>query len=391
MKRLTQSPRDPAFVQSPYGFYDTARDHGDAVFWEDYKMPALMGHAAVMRALKHPDLARVPPDGLPEFAPHLADFAALERHSLLSLEGPAHARLRGLVLKAFTTGRIRGMEPEIETLCHELIDAFPDQPFDLMRAYCEQVPVIVIARLLGVDAAHRDRLLEWSHAMVAIYQARVDRQAEDTANAAAAEFAAWLQDVLVERRQAPDGGLLSALCAAQDADHLSADEIVALSILLLNAGHEATVSAIGNAVVRLISTGDPARWTETGMIDATIEECLRIDPPLHIFTRYATAPVEIGGAILAPGDEVACVLGAANHDPRVFPDPASFRPGRKAPTITSFGAGVHFCLGAPLARLEMRVALKTLFARCPNLSLAEPAQIADRYHFHGYDVLSVSA
>ncbi|WP_424989706.1 cytochrome P450 [Fluviibacterium sp. S390] len=390
MRSFSQSPRDPDFVQNPYAFYDRARATGPAIWWEDYKMPALLSHESVMAALKHPDLARVPPDGLPGFAPHLDDFAAVERHSLLSLEGPAHARLRKLVLRAFTTGRIRGMAPEITTLCHDLIDRFPDQPFDLMAAYCSQVPVIVIARLLGVDPAHRGQLLDWSHAMVAMYQARVDRAAEDAANTATAEFSAWLQQVLAEKSAQPDGGLLSALCAAQDADHLSADEIVALSILLLNAGHEATVSALGNAVTTLLATGQPDVWTRPETSEGMVEECLRIDPPLHIFTRYALRPVEIGGATLAPGDEVACVLGAANRDPAAYDAPAKFRPGRKGPLLTSFGAGVHFCLGAPLARLEMRIALEVLFDRCPGLTLTAPPHYADSYHFHGYPSLLVS-
>ncbi|MCA8883892.1 MAG: cytochrome P450 [Rhodobacteraceae bacterium] len=390
MQSIAQSPRDPAFVQNPYAFYDRARAQGALLYWTDYGMPALFTHQTVMQALKHPALARLPAGGLPAATPHLADFAALEAHSLLNLEGPAHARLRGLVLRDFTTGRVRQLAPQIQSLCHDLIDRFPGGPFGLMAAYCQQVPVIVIARLLGVPDADQSQLLAWSHAMVAMYQTRADAAVEHSANRAAAEFSSWLRGVMADKRARLDDGLLSALCAAGDAERLSDDEIVATAILLLNAGHEATVSALGHAVVRLLSTGAAAYWTASDRIDASVEECLRIDPPLHVFTRHVLAPVSLADTPLEPGQEIACILGAANRDPAAYDTPDAFRPGRPGPLLTSFGAGVHFCLGAPLARLEMRLALQTLFDRCPGLRLTAPPVLDDTYHFHGYSSLLVS-
>lgn len=389
LPRLSQSPRDPAFVQDPYGFYDRARALGPVVRWEDYGMPALVSHAAVTAALKHRRLARVPPGGLPPFPPGLSAFGRVESLSLLSLDGPAHTRLRGQVLRDFTSRRIAGLAPEIATLCHRLIDRFPAGPFDLIPAYCAQVPVIVIARLLGVPEAMAPQLLDWSHAMVAMYRPGATAAETEAAEAAAAAFHDWLSEVVAAKD--PGGAdLLAALRLAETEARLSRDETVATAILLLNAGHEATVHALGLAIWRLLERGDAAALTRPEAVAATVEEALRIDPPLHVFTRFVQQPAEIAGHAFQPGDEVACLLGAANRDPAAYSDPGSFRPGRPGPVLTSFGAGVHFCLGAPLARLEMQIALTTLFDRCPGLALAAPLRVADIYHFRGLQSLPVA-
>ncbi|MCA8880591.1 MAG: cytochrome P450 [Rhodobacteraceae bacterium] len=389
MQRLSQSPRDPDFVADPYPFYDRARRSGPVIWWEDYGMPALVSHAAVIAALKDRRLARVPPDGLPPFPNTLADFGRVESLSLLSLDGPAHTRLRGQVLRDFTSRRIAGLGPEIERLCHRLIDAFPADPFDLIPAYCAPIPVIVIARLLGVPDTASDRLLAWSHAMVAMYRPGVAPTEADAANSAAAEFHAWLSDE-AEARDPRGTDLLSALRAAEQDGVLSRDETIATAILLLNAGHEATVHALGLSIARLISTGAGFRLTRPDQVSDTVEECLRIDAPLHLFTRHVHAETEIGDVRFQPGAQLACLLGAANRDPAAFPDPGAFRPGRAGVPLTSFGAGVHFCLGAPLARLEMQIALRVLFARCPDIRLAAEPRIADIYHFRGYQALPVA-
>ncbi|MBL9060821.1 MAG: cytochrome P450 [Mangrovicoccus sp.] len=388
LPRLSQSPRDPAFVQDPYGFYDRARARGPVVWWEDYGMPVLVSHAAVTAALKHRRLARVPPGGLPPFPPGLSAFGRVESLSLLSLDGPAHGRLRAQVLRDFTSRRIAALAPEIAALCHRLIDRFPAGTFDLIPAFCEQVPVIVIARLLGVPEAMAPQLLVWSHAMVAMYRPGVTAVEIAGAEAASAEFHDWLSDVVAAKD--PGGAdLLAALRLAETENRLSRDETVATAILLLNAGHEATVHALGLAVWRLQERGDGVALTRPDAVAATVEEALRVDPPLHVFTRFVHEPAEIAGHAFRPGDQVACLLGAANRDPAAYDDPGGFYPGRPGPTLTSFGAGVHFCLGAPLARLEMQIALTTLFDRCPGLTLAAPPRVADIYHFRGLQALPV--
>jgi len=384
MRTISQSPHDPAFVRDPYAFYDRARALGPLVWWDPYAVPVLTTHAGVLAALRDRRLGRVPQGGLPPFPAGTAHFARLERLSLLSLEGDTHARLRGHVLRAFTGRRVVGLTPDIAALCHGLIDRFPDGAFDLVAAYAEQVPIVVIARLLGVPEDAGAALRAWSQAMVAMYRPGIGPAEHAAADGAARDFAGWLDAVMAERQARPGTDLLSALLAAEDGGTLTRDESLATCVLLLNAGHEATVHALGNAVVRLLHTGGaPAHCTET-RIAATLEECLRIDPPLHLFTRYALEPVTIAGHALAPGDEIACLLGAANRDPAVYDAPDAFRPDRPGPMSASFGAGVHFCLGAQLARLEMQVALATLFARCPDLHLTEPPAIAPIYHFHGH-------
>lgn len=387
MQRLSQSPSDPDFVQNPYAFYDRARAYGPLVHWAEYGMPAALSHDCVMRILRDRRLGRVPPGGLPPFPPKLADFARAERLSLLNLEGAPHAELRARVLRAFTARRVAGLTPEVEALCHDLIDRFPETPFDLMQEYAAQVPVIVIARLLGVPERACPRLLDWSHAMVAMYLPGVTQDEAERANTASKDFLDWLGQVMEDKRQAPGDDLLSALLQAEACGDLNREACLATCILLLNAGHEATVHALGNAVVRLLSMGNAPELTRPDRIAATVEECLRIDPPLHVFTRWVNAPLEIDGHDFRPGDQIACLLGAANRDPAVYDAPDQFRPGREGPTLSSFGAGVHFCLGAPLARLEMQIALRVLFERCPMLHLTEPARFADIYHFHGHATL----
>ena len=314
---------------------------------------------------------------------------------MLELEPPRHTRLRGLVLRAFTTRRIRALAPEITALAVALADALPEGETDLLPGFAQRLPVIVIARLLGVPEAMADQLLAWSNAMVAMYQARREPAVEAAADQAARDFADFLRGHLAERRRKPGDDLITHLLAAEaDGARLSPDELVSTCILLLNAGHEATVHSIGNGVKALLDWApDPDRLSATLAPEAiadTVEEILRFDPPLHLFTRQVYAEVEIAGHRLRPGDEVACLLAAAGRDPAVCDAPELFRPDRTPPPPhLAFGVGLHFCVGAPLARLELQIALPVLFARRPALRLARPPAYADLYHFHGLERLAV--
>ena len=395
MFTLHQSPTDPAFVQDPYPVYHRARAAGgDLVWWDDYGMPCAISHASVNALLRDRRFGReVPAEQASPPPAHLAAFYAVEDHSMLELEPPRHTRLRGLVLRAFTSRRIAALEPEITALAHSLIDAFPrDRPFDLLPAFARQIPVITIARLLGVPEASADDLLGWSNAMVGMYQARRTRMMEDAAARAASDFTAFLQDYIDQRRTSPADDLITHLIAAEeDGARLSTPELVATSILLLNAGHEATVHSIGNATRLLLAMPEPRAHLSPDRITATVEELLRLDPPLHMFTRYAYADVTLWGHSFKRGDKVGLLLGAANRDPAIWPDPDRFDPARPATAHSAFGAGLHFCVGAPLARLEMQIALSALFARCPDLRLDAPPRFANNYHFHGLDALMVRA
>jgi cytochrome P450 len=356
-------------------------------------MPVAAGWEAVGALLRDRRFGReVPPESRTPVPAHLAPFYAVEAYSMLELEPPRHTRLRGLVLRAFTSRRIAAMAPEIEARCQDLIDRFPVGPFDLIPAYCTQVPVIIIARLLGVPEDRADDLLAWSNAMVAMYQARRTRQIEDRAVAATQAFAAFLRAHVEDRRERPADDLITHLIAAEEAgEKLSTDELITTCILLLNAGHEATVHTIGNGVKALLDHRLGAAALAPGAVEATVEEVLRWDPPLHMFTRHAYEDCTVAGHAFRRGDEVGLLLAAANRDPQAFADPARFDPTRPKKPNASFGAGLHFCVGAPLARLELQIALPALFARHPGLMLAEPPRYADLYHFHGLDRLSVVA
>lgn len=386
MERLSQAPTDPAFVQDPYPFYDTARNESGFIWWEEYEMTCAVSHEMVRQVLKDRRMGRACPEELSPAIPEaLKPFYDVEAHSMLELEPPRHTRLRALVLRAFTSRTIAALAPTIRDLCHQRIDAFPDMPFDLLTAYAQPVPVIIISRLLGVPEERAEDLLRWSNAMVAMYQARRTPEIEAAAIAATNAFVTFMRSYIAKRRKSPTDDLISTLIAAEeDGARLSEDELITTCILLLNAGHEATVHTLGNGVKTLLENGI------TTIDDATVEEIIRFDPPLHMFTRWVYEDVVLNGQTFQRGDQIACLLGAANRDPAAYANPNQFDPARSGPQNTSFGGGIHFCVGAPLARLELRIALEALFERCPTLKLAETPRYADVYHFHGLERLMVT-
>lgn len=382
LPRISQSPTDPGFVQSPYPFYERARALGPLVWWDEYGAPITTTREATMAVLKDRRLGRERDMG--EIPERLQPFYDVEAHSMLELDPPRHTRLRALVLRAFTSRAIADLAPDIETLCHDLIDAFPDEPFDLIAAYAQQVPVLTIARLLGVSEDRAPDLLRWSNDMVAMYQAGRTRADEDRAITATTEISDYVRAQIAHRRDHPGDDLISTLIAARDeGDRLSEDELISTMILLLNAGHEATVHALGNAARTALTL------SQYDTSDTAIEEHLRYAPPLHLFSRWSREDITLFGHDIPTGQRIDCLLAAANHDPDAYPDPQRFDPDRKAQANASFGGGLHFCVGAPLARLEMQIALRILFERCPTLALMPGAAVADIYHFHGHRELMV--
>ena len=313
---------------------------------------------------------------------------------MLELEPPSHTRLRGLVLRAFTSRRITALAPEITALTHQLIDALPQGDLDLLAHFAQKLPVIIIARLLGVPEDMAPDLLRWSNAMVSMYMAKRTRAIEDAAVSATQDFTAFLRaDVDARRleikRGDPRDDLITHLIAAEEGgERLTTDELISTCILLLNAGHEATVHTIGNGVKAILENG--ARATISAP-EALTEEILRHDPSLHMFTRWVYEDVDVMGQHFKRGDQVGLLLAAANRDPQVYEDAARFNPARVLHPHASFGAGLHFCVGAPLARLELNIALPILFQRLPNLRMLEAPEYADVYHFHGLKTLMLRA
>ncbi len=393
MITLHQSPTEPGFVQNPYPFYEAARAHGPFFHWADYRMTCTGNAAAVNAIFRDRRFGReVPAELAPAIPDHLRPFYAVEAHSMLELEPPRHTRLRSLVLRAFTSRRIAALQPEIATLTHELIDALPAGEFDLLKHFGQKLPVIIIARLLGVPEEMADDLLRWSNAMVGMYMAGRTRETEDRAVAATEAFVAFMRGYVEARRNDPRDDLITSLIAAEsEGERLTTDELITTCILLLNAGHEATVHTIGNGVKTLLETKTPHSALAPEAAEGTVEEILRFDPALHMFTRWAYEDIEVMGHRFRRGDQVALLLAAANRDPGVWDDPAKFRPARPVKPNATFGAGLHFCVGAPLARLELVTALPILFERLPGLHLAAKPRYGDVYHFHGLTALPVSA
>jgi cytochrome P450 len=390
-RRVRLNPRDPDFFNDPYPAYAAIRKTLPAFFWEDYGFWCFADVSALMRDRR---FGRTMVDsGSPDAKPHLEPFDALERHSMLELEPPEHTRLRNLVNRAFVSRRIERLGPQIQRLARERIDAFVSRrSADLVAEFAGPIPVAVIADLLGVPREMGSQLVDWSHRMVAMYQFGANRAVEERAAKAARAFADYVRGFARARRGDPGDDLVSQLLTAEsDGGKLSEDELVATVILLLNAGHEATVQAIGNGVKTMLDQGVDARavFASESATLATVEELLRLDPPLHLFARYALEEVEFAGVRLRKGEKIGLLLGAANRDPKRFPAPDVFDPTRTPNAHLSFGAGIHFCVGAPLARLELAVALPILFARLPGLRLAEPARYRDTFHFHGLEALRV--
>ena len=398
---VNQDPKDEAFGQNPYPTYQRWRQLAPAVYWQQYQMYCFSRHAEVNAILRDKRFGRQilhlytrEQLGWPPPAEHLRDFYQIERNSLLELEPPEHSRLRRLVNKAFVSRQITQLAPRIEAIAQQLLDTLPadGSSFDLLASYANILPVRVIACQLGVPDANASQLLRWSHAMVSMYQARRDRALELAANQAASEFGAYVRGLLRAPRADQGEHLLAQLirAARSSENKLSEGELLSTVVLLLNAGHEATVHSLGNAVKCLLEQyGDQAASAFLAQPQQQLEEALRFDPPLHMFTRYALAEFEFAGVQFQPGNEVGLLLAAANRDPRVFTNPDSYQADRNPNPHLSFGAGIHFCLGAPLARLELLCALRALWQRFPKLKLAQPPRYQNSYHFHGLQQLMV--
>lgn len=391
MKTLSQDPKATGFVQNPYAFYDELRRSGPIAYWQELDMIVIASYDGVGMGLKDRRFGREAPEGFkPVVQEHLRAFYEVDDHSMLELEGDRHRRLRSLVLRAFTSRRIKELAPEITAITHELIDGFPNGDFDLLEQFATPLPIRIISRLLGVPEDMSDQLLAWSNAMVALYTPMCTRDTEDAAALAATEFSDFMRSYIDQRRTQPADDLITHLIAAeQDGEKLSTQELITTCILLLNAGHEATVHALGLGVKTLLEHNTPVSQLADETIDGTVEELLRFDPPLHLFQRWVNDDTTFLGHEFKKGDKIGLLLGAANRDDDAWDDPHVFDPTRKIKQNTAFGGGIHFCVGAPLARLEMRIALQVLFERCPDLCLAHPPQFANTWHFHGLETLMV--
>jgi cytochrome P450 len=399
-RRVSLDGSDPAFYGDPNAVYAALHAHCPTFYWEQQKQWFVTGYDHVNGLLRDRRFGRQilhiasrEELGLPEPEPHIAAFDLAERYSLLELEPPEHTRLRTLVNRAFVSRHVEKMKPELEELANRLIDGFADKgEVELLSAFADVIPVTMIARMIGIPEEMGPQLLKWSHAYVRMYMFGRTRADEDAAEQAAREFSDYVKTVITERRAEPRDDLLTHMIHTEHkGQYLTEDELVSTTIVLLNAGHEATVHQIGNSVRIILDSGyDPADlFRDETATERTVEETLRICAPVHIFQRWALEPAEIDGVEFKRGDKVSMLLAAANLDPAKFSDPLTFKPDRNEAPNLSFGAGIHFCIGAPLARLELNVVLPILFRRLPGLKLAKTPVVKDVYHFHGLDRLDL--
>lgn len=392
-------PREPSFYNDPYPTYEVLRTQTPIFFWEEFNFWCFLAHEDVDALLRDRRFGRqilhvatreelrLPPERV-----ELKPFYDVDRYSMLELEPPDHTRIRSLVQKAFMARQIEQLRGEIEMLSHSLIDQMLEKngAVDLLTEFATPIPVYVIAKLLGVPTDMSESLLNWSHAMVGMYELARSPQQEQNAVRAAQEFVTYLRDYVAMRRKRPQDDLLSRLIEAEEAgEKLSEDELISTCILLLNAGHEATVNVIGNGVLALLR--NPSQldaWRQDPSITSSaVEELLRFDTPLHLFNRWVLDDLVYKGHHFSKGAQVALMLGAANRDPNVFAQPECLDLLRKPNPHLSLGGGIHYCLGAPLARLELQVALPILLKRLPTLALHQPFSYKNTYHFHGLESL----
>jgi cytochrome P450 len=354
---------DPATAADPYPVLAAMRSRGAVVQQRSTGALLVTTHAGVTGVLRDRSWGRVWADRTP--LDRLAPFNALHRHQMMENEPPEHTRLRRSVAAAFGRGHVERLRPLVRSIASNLL-AHAGSTFDVVRDYAEPLSVAVICELLGVPAADGEQLRAWSQAIVAMYEPAPSQAVESSAVRASADFAAYVADLLDRRAAEPRDDLVSDLVADEG---LSRSELVASVVLLLNAGHEASVNGFGNAVHALSGHPEELAAVASGQvgIDVAWEELLRFDTPLQLFERTAVRDTKVVGHPVPAGTRVALLMGAANRDPAQFPEPDRLQLSRDSASHVSFGLGVHFCLGAPLARLELQVALRTLLDRAPRL------------------------
>jgi cytochrome P450 len=396
------APSDPGFIADPYpvlsalreatpGFRNPLTGQWTLTRFSDVQetlRDRRLGRAYTHR-YSHVEFGRSEPDA------RWASFHAHEEWSLLCLEPPDHTRIRRLVAKVFTPRAVAALRPAIEGFSAELLDECEAKgQFELLHDYAMPYSVAVICSMLGVPRADTQLLLDWSHAIVKMYELSTTDEVRAAANQAAAEYIEYTKALIAEKRRQPDGLLVSELVRVEDeGDVLTEAEIVSTTMVLLEAGHEATVNTLGNGTRALMLHRHQWDRLVSGDVAprAAVEEMLRWDSPLQLFERWVLEDgVEIAGETLGVGDEVAMLFGAAERDSRRFPDADRFDIGRGDTAHIGFGGGIHFCVGAPLARQEVEVSLAGLVERFPNLSLVEQPEYQPNFVIRGLTGLNLT-
>jgi cytochrome P450 len=389
-------PRDPVFLADPYPVFAALRTEGPVHWHEGLGVAVAVSHEACSEVLRNRSAGRLWRDKEP--ASDFVAFNLLHQNSLLENEPPRHTRLRRLISAAFARGHTERLRPWVRSLSSSLVTSLAsaikaDGSADLLTHVAAPLPVEVIAELLGVPSADRHRLQPWSNAIVKMYEYGLPAPQAAAAEDAAGEFVDYLRALAATRASSPGPDLISDLVAVRDGtDRLTDDELVGTAVLLLMAGHEATVNVIGNGVLALLR--HRSEWErlaeDLSLLPTAVEELIRFDAPLQLFERTATAPTTVAGYPLRPGDKIAALLGAAARDPEAFEAPDRLDVGRSPNAHLGFGAGIHYCVGAPLARVEIAAALEALVTELPGLRLASEPERRPEFVIRGLQTLPVT-
>ena len=389
---------NPTFVADPYEQLKELRAFGNPVWHEGMQIFLAARHSDANDVFRNKSLGRIFTDKKPDF--EWETFNWLHSDSILDSEPPKHTRLRSLVAKAFNRNKIEGMRPAVERITQQLLEAIDEkvksgETFDLIADYAEPLPVKIIADLLGFPESEEHLLRPWSQSIVKMYEVNPSEQYQMEAKIAAAEFAEYVRSLAEHRKTNPGQDLITDLAMVEEnGEKLNSHELVATCVLLLNAGHEASVNAFGNGMVAALERPDQAellRKNSRAITDTALEEFMRFDAPLHLFERTATVDTELGGVKIEKGQKIAALIGSANRDSAVFERADEMDLTRDPNPHIGFGAGIHFCLGAPLARLEMSVSLPALWEKYPNMQLAGNPVRRPTFVLRGYESVSISA
>ncbi|MBB2986226.1 cytochrome P450 [Terracoccus luteus] len=391
---------DPAFLADPYPGLASARSEAPIVWHDGLGEWVTTTHRAASDVLRHRGLGRLFRERAAGHDDPWTVFDWLHADSILDSEPPKHTRLRRLVAGAFGRGHVERLRPRVVELAGGLADDAVAEldatgRVDLIARFAEPLPVLVICELLGAPTSDWKRLRDWSQAIVAMYEVGPSPEAQQRAQVASHEFASYVEQLAEQRRGEPGDDLLTSLVEARDgSDRLSPRELVATVVLLLNAGHEASVNGFGNGMASLLAAPDQldavvAGLDDDAVVQRLVEEMLRHDAPLHLFERTATEDVALHGVTIRQGQKVAALLGAAARDPQVFDEPDAFRADRDPNPHLAFGAGIHFCLGAPLARLELQESVRALLRRTGPVEVVE-AHRRPTFVLRGYETLVVA-
>ena len=389
---------NPTFVADPYEQLKALREFGKPVWHEGMQIFLAARHSDANDVFRNKSLGRIFTDKSPEF--EWETFNWLHSDSILDSEPPKHTRLRSLVAKAFNRNKIEGMRPAVERITQQLLDVIDEkvksgETFDLIADYAEPLPVKIIADLLGFPESEEHLLRPWSQSIVKMYEVNPSEQYQMEAKKAAAEFAEYVRSLAEHRKKNPGQDLITDLAMVEEnGEKLNSHELVATCVLLLNAGHEASVNAFGNGMVAALERPDQAellRKNSRAITDTALEEFMRFDAPLHLFERTATVDTELGGVKIERGQKIAALIGSANRDSAVFERADEMDLTRDPNPHIGFGAGIHFCLGAPLARLEMSVSLPALWEKYPKMQLDGNPVRRPTFVLRGYESVSISA